>query len=62
MPQPQEHDLDSIEEFIQQAREKRVKHMAEILGPAFKTVGGFAFVAVMVPWQAARQALTTLGS
>jgi len=62
MSQPHEHDLDSIEEFIQLAREKRAKHLAEVLGPAVKTVGGFALVAVIIPWQAVRNTLTTLGS
>ena len=62
MSQPHEHDLDSIEEFIQSAREKRAKHLAEVLGPAVKTVGGFALVAVIIPWQAVRNTLTTLGS
>ena len=62
MPQPHEHDLASIEQFIQLAREKRAKHMAEVFKPAVKTVGGFALVAVMIPWQAVRNTLTTLGS
>ena len=62
MSQAHEHDLISIEEFIQQAREKRAKRLAEVVMPALKTVGGFALVAVMVPWHAIRHALTTLGS
>jgi hypothetical protein len=62
MSQTHEHDLLSIEKVIRQAKEERAKHMAEVLGPALKTVAISALVVVMVPWHAVRHALTTLGS
>jgi len=60
--QAREHDLASINECIREAKEKRAKHIAEASGPALKAVGGFALIAVMVPWHAVRNTLTTLGS
>jgi len=62
MLQAREHDISSIEECIRQAKEKRAQHIAEASRPTLKTIGGFALVAVMVPWHAVRNALTTLAS
>lgn len=62
MTKTHEHNLDSIETLICQAKERRAKHIAEVMAPVFKTVGGFALVIVMVPWHALRHTLTALGS
>jgi hypothetical protein len=61
--QAHEHDLAStIDECIREAKEMRAKHIAEASKPTLKAVGSFALVAVMVPWHAVRNTLTTLGS
>ena len=57
-----EHDLVSIDVVIQQAKEQRAKEIAEACAPALKTLGGFALVAVLVPWQLVRQALSHMTS
>jgi hypothetical protein len=62
MSRTHEHDLLSIEKAIQQAKEERARHMAEVFGPALKAVGVSALVVVMMPWHAVRHALTTVGS
>jgi len=62
MTQAHEHDLASIETIIRQAKERRARHMAEVAGPTLRTVAGFALVIIMMPWQAIRQTMTTLGS
>lgn len=62
MTKTREHTLDSIDEVIWQAKQKRAEHIGEVMGPVFKTIGGFALVIVLVPWHAIRHTLTALGS
>jgi len=57
-----EFDLFSIEKHIQQAKEVRAKHITEICTPALRILGGYALIAVLVPWQLIRHTLTTMGS
>jgi len=57
-----EFDLFSIEKHIQQAKEARAKHIGETCTPAFRIIGGYALIAVLVPWQLIRHTLTTMGS
>ncbi len=54
------HELDvvSIENIIQQAKQERARHMSQALAPALKAIGGFALIAVMMPWHLVRHALT----
>lgn len=62
MTQTQEHNLASIDELIRRAKEKRAKHIAAICGPGLKTVSGLVLIVLMLPWQAVRHTISTLGS
>jgi hypothetical protein len=55
-----EHDVVSIEQVIWRAKEQRAKDTAKVCGPALKRLGGFALLAVLVPWQMVRQTLANM--
>jgi hypothetical protein len=58
------HELDhvGIENIIRRAKQQRADHMAEALGPALRGLGGFALLAVLMPWHLVRQTLTGIFS
>ena len=62
MTRMHEHNLASIDQLIWQAKQKRAQHIAAICGPALKTVSGFVLIVLILPWQAVRHTMTTLGS